>query len=361
MKVLALVSGGRNLPPKDVLRQMEHDGLHPRVLLFEDALKCDMLNESFLASAPRARQRVYRFLPLFLAQVVEAYCVRNRYDVVVSWGERLTLAYAALLALTFARTPHVAMMYWISPPKKARPLRLLQSRIDRIIIWSATQRDFAVQQLGIPASKVVLIPYLVDQEFWRPSGEPSDRISAVGNEMRDYATLISAMRGLDAIPCEIIASRWALTPETLAQLDQGHAPANVGVHNASYTELREIYARSRFIVVPLYPSDTNHGLTVILEAMAMGKPVICSRVRGHTDVIQEGVTGFLVEQGNAEALRQAIDDLWSHPEEAERMGVAARRYIEQRHRFDDFVARVKAEVEDVVARRHATPAPPSLA
>lgn len=338
----------------EMLRQMERDDAYPRVTLFEDELGCDVADEQFVARAPRIRRLLYRALPIFVAQVIETWAVRRRYDVVVTWGERLTLLYAALLLLTFVHTPHVALMYWISPSKKALLLRLTQARIDRILIWSQAQRNFAVRRLRIPAAKVILMPYLVDQRFWRPLGTPTDQIAAVGNEMRDYTTLVAAMQGLD-LPCEVIASRWALSPEVQMMQDEGRLPAGVTIHNASYTELREVYARSRFVVVPLKPSDTNHGLTVILEAMAMGKPIICSRVRGHIDVIQAGDTGVFVEQGDAEALRVAIERLWNDPQQAERMGAAARRYVEERHCLEDFVAHVKVAVEETVAQRGAVP------
>ncbi len=86
------------------------------------------------------------------------------------------------------------------------------------------------------------------------------------------------------------------------------------------TELRDLYARSRFVVVPLHASDTDNGVTVILEAMAMGKAVICSRTRGQVDVIQEGVTGIYVPVGDAAALRAAILSLWAEPQRAQQMG-----------------------------------------
>jgi glycosyltransferase involved in cell wall biosynthesis len=361
MRILALMAARSKvlprgeLPPIDSMRQMERDDTYPRTMYFADELGGDVADEEFLAKAPRIRRLLYCALPVFVAQVIEAYAMRRRYDVVITWGERLTLLYALLQLLTLDRTPHVAMMYWISPPKKALFLRLTQARITRILMWSQAQRDFAVRQLRIPAAKVTLIPYFVDQHFWRPQQIPSDQITAAGDEMRDYTTLIAAMQGLN-LPCEVIASRRKLSSETQAMVDEGRLPAGVSIHNASYTELRDAYARSRFVVVPLKPSDTNHGLIVILEAMAMGKPVICSRVRGHTDIIQDGVTGVFVEQGDAEALRAAIERLWNDPRQAERMGAAARRYIEERHCLEDFVAHVKDAVEQTVAQRGALPA-----
>ena len=83
-----------------------------------------------------------------------------------------------------------------------------------------------------------------------------------------------------------------------------------------YRELRDLYASSRFIVVALYETDFQAGVTTILEAMAMGKAVIASRTRGQRDVIEDGVTGIYVPPGDSAALRKAIVDLLASPERA---------------------------------------------
>ena len=93
-------------------------------------------------------------------------------------------------------------------------------------------------------------------------------------------------------------------------------------------DLRELYRRhSLFVVVPLLESDTDNGVTVILQAMAMGKTVICSRTEGQVDVIQDGVTGLYVRQGDPDALRAAMVALWNDPARARAMGARARKYI----------------------------------
>lgn len=175
-------------------------------------------------------------------------------------------------------------------------------------------------------------------------------ILTVGSEMRDFPTLIAALEGLD-IRCHVAAgvlsderTRWIRAVEGIQNL-----PPNVTVGKKSHLELRELYARSRFVVIPLLPTDTDNGITCILEAMAMGKPVICSRTEGQVDVIEDGVTGLFVPVGDVQALREAVLSLWNNPERAERMGRAARAYIEKVQRLDKFVGDVKAIVDEVNA------------
>src|SRR5262249_38504791 len=117
-----------------------------------------MLDGAYLRVAPASRALLYRAVPTPVAQVLEAYAVKSRYDAVISWADRLGLPYAGLLKVTGVRYPHVAILLWISKPKKAQLLRRVHSHIDRLIIPSPVQRDFAVHQLGIPAAKVASFP-----------------------------------------------------------------------------------------------------------------------------------------------------------------------------------------------------------
>src|SRR5947209_1425365 len=188
MKTLTLVYGGIDKPPLAELERREAADECPRVTLYEKQLNSDMLDERHVASVAGLRGRLYRHLPTGVAQALEAYSRRNRYDAVVCWAEHLGLPFAALLKATGARTPHVALFSWISTPKKAALLRRVHSHIHRMVLWSSLQYDFAVNRLGIPASRIVQLRWLVDQKFWRPMNIPTDMICAAGREMRDYAT-----------------------------------------------------------------------------------------------------------------------------------------------------------------------------
>jgi len=88
---------------------------------------------------------------------------------------------------------------------------------------------------------------------------------------------------------------------------------------------------------------------VILEAMAMGKAVICTRIAGQRDLVQDGVTGLLVPPRDPVALRRAIAELWNDPRRAEEMGREARRQVESRFGLEDWVEGVARAVEECIA------------
>jgi glycosyltransferase involved in cell wall biosynthesis len=89
------------------------------------------------------------------------------------------------------------------------------------------------------------------------------------------------------------------------------------------TELAERMRRARVFVLPTY----SEGLPrVVFEAMATGTTVIATAVSGIPEVIQDGLTGFLVPPGDEEALAKRLRWVLEHPQEAEAMGYRAREF-----------------------------------
>ena len=81
------------------------------------------------------------------------------------------------------------------------------------------------------------------------------------------------------------------------------------------------------------------GITTILEAMAMGKAVVCTRTTGQTDTIIDGENGIYVPPSDLRALRTAINELTSDLAEAKQLGAAGRRWVEERADIDGYTQR----------------------
>ncbi|HEY3499064.1 MAG TPA: glycosyltransferase [Polyangiaceae bacterium] len=90
---------------------------------------------------------------------------------------------------------------------------------------------------------------------------------------------------------------------------------------------------------------------VVLEAMATGLPVVSTSVGGIPDLVQEGVTGYLVPPGEEHALMRRLVWLATHPEEGIRVGKAAREAVFRRHSLDRMAQGYESLYERVVAER----------
>jgi glycosyltransferase involved in cell wall biosynthesis len=95
-------------------------------------------------------------------------------------------------------------------------------------------------------------------------------------------------------------------------------------------------AVNRFAVSVL--SSLSEGMpNAILEAMLAARPIVATAVGGITEVVEDGVTGYLVPPRDASALAAPIAALLKDPEQAARMGAAGRARALTAHSVDRMV------------------------
>ncbi|MEA2604698.1 MAG: hypothetical protein QOF89_5690 [Acidobacteriota bacterium] len=102
--------------------------------------------------------------------------------------------------------------------------------------------------------------------------------------------------------------------------------------------------------VLILPSRFDGRPVAVLESLALGVPVIASRVGALPDLVQEGVTGFLCEPGDVEAFANRVRWLASHPEEHQRMKAAARAFAEEALDARQMFVRYEEAIRDVIDR-----------
>src|SRR5262249_22668448 len=99
-----------------------------------------------------------------------AFQQRRRYQIIYTDSERVGIPLASLLKLARAHNQHLMLAHLLSPWKKRIWFRLgrIQSHIATILCHSSLQRRIMIEELGLPAEQIALIPYQVDERFWRP-------------------------------------------------------------------------------------------------------------------------------------------------------------------------------------------------
>lgn len=195
---------------------------------------------------------------------------------------------------------------------------------DAVWCLSKAQVPVIAEWLGIDVSRVSFIQFGVDAEFWGyggPVDEPPVIVSVGNDRDRDPQTLFAA---LDLIMKEV--------PETRAfvQADTDLTPPKgvEKVPRVGHRRLHSLYQRSTLVMVATRANTHVSGMTVALEAMATGRPVVMNATPGMEDYVEDGVAGVLAPVGDAEAMANAAVQFLNSPSRAGKMGREGRRRVE---------------------------------
>lgn len=205
-----------------------------------------------------------------------------------------------------------------------RMLGLYRNKVDRFVVPSRFYREKLIEW-GWPPEQLVYIPNFVETDHLKPVYEAQDYLLFAGRlaPEKGLKTLITAAAksGVKLI----IAG----TGPDEAELKALAAELNAPVVFAGYVtgeKLHRLIGEARALVLP---SEWYENAPVsILEAYALGTPVIGARIGGIPEMIREGETGLTAEAGNADDLAAQLSRMAAMPlAERNRMGLAGREWI----------------------------------
>jgi glycosyltransferase involved in cell wall biosynthesis len=259
----------------------------------------------------------------------------SEFSLYLSASEKSAIPLSFLMSALREDAPHILIGHHLSSIQKTRLYRYWKFRehISHVICVSQAQAEFAVHSMDFPDSKVDFLYDKVDHRFFRPdNNREGDYILAIGQEQRDYRTLVDAIEGT-GIQLVIVAS----SPWSQFNLEITERPNVSLVSHIPYTELRDLYNGAGLILVPLFENNYGAGLNTMLEAMAMAKPLIITKTIGIENYVQHGETGIFSTPGNPGELRDKILQLWGDQKECKRLGSNARQAVVDHMNIDIYV------------------------
>jgi glycosyltransferase involved in cell wall biosynthesis len=224
-------------------------------------------------------------------------------------------SYFASLGEVFEKYLHDVMRYY--------------DLIDYFIIPSIFMKNKFVEY-GTDPKKLIYLPIFIDSENYIPDYNLGEYILYFGrlSPEKGIDVLLSAMQKLNKIPLKIVGI--GSEEVKLKMMVQ-----KMGLTNIEFLgfldgrRLKQVIADSRFTVLPSvwYENSPN----CVLESYASGKPVVASRIGGITELISHGYTGLLFNPGNTLDCQNKIISLWNNPDLCIRMGVNARKQVENKY------------------------------
>jgi glycogen synthase len=296
-------------------------------------------------------------------------CVTKR---MMEHGKQRCLGPSPLRCLSCATAHYGAGNGAITLAANAWTARRRADRVARFAAVSSAVADAVSLRdnntwLGDAGLNPEVIPNFIPDEIVLeeiPPTGPSAPLLFVGDLSPDKGvqTLLEAYHLLDDPPKLLLAGRPTSATPPLVPVGRS-GPENAwtipdGVELAgelAHDEVLGLFRSARAVIVPSVWSDPCP--TVVLEAMAAGRPVVAAASGGIVDMVVDGVTGHLVPPGDVSALAQAITSLLRDPDSARAFGAAGRNrareftvsaVVEQIERmYEGAIAATRAEVTGV--------------
>jgi glycosyltransferase involved in cell wall biosynthesis len=298
--------------------------------------------------------KLLTYYPAFVRAGLRAF-IRTRkthYDLVVAWGGQNGFTYALLRSIFGQKKPPLIILSFNLQGILSHFVGLARfgmRSVTRVVVFTPSEVEQYQRLLSLAPGTISYCPHgwfdpmrwYVPRETHRSDASIQNRrfIFTSGRSYRDYETLARAVEGTEV--CVKISSR----PFNLAGIDLPENMEPMGW--LDYRVHQDYLYESSFYVVSLQAIHFAGGDSSLLAAMSFGKAVVATRAPSTETYLEHGRTGLLVEPGNIEGMREAILYLWRNPDEATKMGKAARRRFEEHHTMEKLAQRVYDVVLEV--------------
>lgn len=245
--------------------------------------------------------------------------------------------------------------------------RQLYRVCDAIVVHSQDSRQRMAAELGVPDSKLFVIPhgnyaFLVDAEPTSREAaraklqlEPDALPVLCFGTIREYKGLQHLIPAFAKVVAQVPAARLIIAGKPVdvdcayyEQLIAQHGIAEVTQFRPDYVPMDDVslyFAAAEVVALPylnIYQSGALH------LAFAAGRPVVATEVGAFPETVEEGQSGYLVPPADSEALAQALVRLLELPSDArEAMGQHAKHVAETKYNWDAVAEKTSAMYEGV--------------
>ncbi len=301
------------------------------------------------------------------ARAVTSVVAREGVQVVNTHGSRDRAA--CRRARLAGRLPAALVMTRRAMPRSTVLSALADGALADAVIAVSRPVAAALARRGVPRRLLAVVPNAVDLErLDRPVAAAEieaaralvqrhvvtavdsqratvDRLClGVVSRPKDHATLLAALRFVRR-PIHLVCLGFEAAPDLIAAAAASH-------HDVAFVpfvaDSRPFYELFDACVLP----TREEGLSqAVLEAMALGKPLVTTSAGGNTEAVRDGVDGLLVPPRDPAALAAAIERVLTDAAFASRLGAAARERVRAEFTIERTLALTEAVYAAALARR----------
>jgi glycosyltransferase involved in cell wall biosynthesis len=295
---------------------------------------------------------VLRFIRLFRLRNVDIVHTHSNAD---SWN-------AAIAARFLWPRPRVVRTRHLSASFNNRLIYSYMA--DRVVTTGEYTRTYMIREKRIDPERVVAVPSGIDLNRFNPAATPENLRGELGfgedTPVFGSASVFRRKKGYDFL--------LAATPQILSAHPRARLLLVGGgpQENNLRRRIQELKIEGA-VTLPGFREDMPRVLNTmdifvfptleeafpnaVMEAMAMKRPVVASRVGGVPDIVRDGETGFLVEPGDPAAIAEKVSMLLRNRVLREKVGEEGRRFVEKNCSHNIMVRRLEGVYRDLMGDR----------
>lgn len=284
---------------------------------------------------------------------------RKNYDILYGTSYRGIELLIFLHAIGLFRKP-IAIWHHQAVPETRGFFKRLLSRlfykgIDCMFFFSQALIDDSLKTGKVKKEQLHLIHWGADLEFYdhlleEKSLHKKYEFISTGKENRDFQTLLQAFH-TSGIPLELFTSPSNGNKDYETTLRQYRDVPNITIHLTQgiipYKLAKEV-AQAKVVVISCLDYPYTVGLTTLVEAMALGLPVISTRNPKYGIDIEKAEAGLLVDHYDVNGWEKATRLLYENREKAAEMGRNGRHLAETTYNLNNFTKELSLELKKLI-------------
>lgn len=240
--------------------------------------------------------------------------------------------------------------------------RMMVWLADACITNSQAGKDYLIDVLNATSDRVFLQPYEIPDEKTLPgSGEINDHLDTLHRPIFLFVGHVIPRKGLPLLldACATLQAR-GYTQYTLVVVGDGSQQAELQafceqkglsdrIHWAGRVSYDQIGSYFQQADVFVFPTLEDTWGVVTLEAMLLGKPILCSQGAGTAELVRSGENGYVFPPDNAQKLADLMQNFLDRPELIDAMGKRSQQIMAEY--TPQAAAKCLAEVTELVMAR----------
>lgn len=273
-------------------------------------------------------------LKFYIFQCITGLIKSKKYDLIISHGAQSAVFLAFIRSIINKNDPpHIVIdIGCFNGGRDNRTeislIKFAARSLAGVIYHTSIQREYYQRYLPFLLKKSRFVPFGVDTEFFQPLDiEKDDYVVSIGYAKRDYTTLLKAWEKVSSLDIKLKI----IGVNNSQELDVTNFSPDAELFGmVPINKLKDMIAKSRFVVLPLPYHKYAYGQMTLLQCMSMGKAVIVTKTPSAVDYIADGKNALFVQPYDVDDMRRKIEFLLANPSIAITLGKEARKTVVRR-------------------------------